>query len=481
MQFLYKEDEHKELTYEEVFIIPQYSEAESRMDVDLTPVDNISTTLPIVVANMTAVAGRRMAETIARRGGLVILPQDIPLEKIRETIEYIKSRHTIFETPITLTPTDTIQTALGLIYKRSHGAIVIIDHQEKPIGIFVEKDAGQEDLFTKLKDVMSKNIISITDKTTPKHAFAKLQKSHVSVIPIVKKSGQLVGVITQKSAIRSTIYKPATDKKKRLLAAVAIGINGDITKRIKTLLGMGIDVLVIDTAHGYQKKMIEAIKTTRKIAGKKFSIVAGNVASDKATEELIKAGANIIKVGIGPGAMCTTRMMTGVGRPQFSCVANCARVARNMNANVWADGGIRYPRDVALAIAAGASSAVIGTWFAGTYESAADIQKDERGQLYKENFGMASRRAVNHRNRGEDSFTRVRKEYFEEGISHSRMYLKKESSSVEDIVDSITAGLRSACTYIGAKNLNDLHKKAIIGVQTNSGFKECKATNKTWY
>lgn len=481
MRFLHKEDLHKELTYEDVFLVPQYSEIDSRMDVDLSTADGVRTTLPIVVSNMTAVAGKRMAEAVTRRGGLVVLPQDYTMEKIEIAVKYIKSRHPVFETPVVLGEDESIQTALNLIYKRSHGAIVVVDKKNKPVGIFVERDASRKDLYANLKEVMSKDIISMDEKVTPQKIFEKLQKSHVSIMPIVKKtSDELLGVMTEKSAVRSEIYKPATNKNGEFLTAVAIGINRDLESKTKELIKLGVDVFVVDTAHGHQKNMIEAVKAVRKLAGKDKTIVAGNVTTEKGTEDLIEAGANIVKVGVGPGAMCTTRMMTGVGRPQFSAVYECAKTARRLGAHVWADGGIRHPRDIALAIAAGASSAMFASWFAGTYESAADVQKDEKGRLYKESFGMASKRAVENRAKDENGFARVKKQYFDEGVSHSKMYLKEGDKSVEDIIDSITAGLRSACAYSGAKNLEELHKNALVGVQTNSGFKEGRPLKESW-
>lgn len=481
MKFLHAEDENKELTYEDVFLVPQYSEIDSRMYVDLSTRDGVGLTLPVVVSNMTAVAGRRMAETVTRRGGLVVLPQDLPIEKVRETVKYIKTRHTVFETPVTLTKNASIQEALNLINKRSHGAVVIVDDENCPIGIFVESDAAQKDLYTSLENVMSRDIVSLDETATPRKIFDELQKAHVSVMPIVQKgSGKLLGVMTAKGTIRSEIHRPAVNSKGELLTAVAIGISKGLEEKTKQLIEMEVDVLVVDTAQGHQKNMIEAVKAVRQIAGDKKTIVAGNVATKEGTIDLIKAGANIVKVGVGPGAMCTTRMMTGVGRPQFSAVNECAKAAKSMNAHVWADGGIRHPRDVALAIAAGASSAMFASWFAGTYESASDIMRDEKGRLYKESFGMASKRAVQDRNNHEDAFSKLRKQYFEEGVSHSRMYLKENSSSAEDIIDSITAGLRSSCAYTGAGNLQEFYEKAIVGIQTDSGFKEGKALEKSW-
>jgi IMP dehydrogenase len=196
--------------------------------------------------------------------------------------------------------------------------------------------------------------------------------------------------------------------------------------------------------------------------------------------DLVEAGADIVKVGVGPGAMCTTRMMTGVGRPQFSAVLECAAQARALGAHVWADGGIRHPRDVALALAAGASNVMIGSWFAGTYESPGDVFRDPDGRLYKESFGMASARAVRLRSAGDSSFDRARKELFEEGISTARMYLDPQRPGVEDLIDAITAGLRSACTYAGAADLDELHERATVGIQSAAGYSEGMPLPTSW-
>src|SRR6478736_7981798 len=232
---------------------------------------------------------------------------------------------------------------------------------------------------------------------------------------------------------------------------------------------MGVDVLVVDTAHGHQSRMLEVVAGVR-AACPDVPIAAGNVVSAEGTRTLIEAGADIVKVGVGPGAMCTTRMMTGVGRPQFSAVLECAAEAARLGKHVWADGGVRYPRDVALALAAGASSVMFGSWLAGTYESAADTLRDLDGRLYKESFGMASNRAVKGRTSAESAFDRARKELFEEGISTSRMYLDPERPGVEDIIDQIVAGVRSACTYAGACNLREFDDRAVVGVQSNAGY-----------
>jgi len=477
MRLLHPDPGH-ELTYNDVFLVPGLSDVPSRMNVDLSTPDGIGTTIPLVVANMTAVAGRRMAETVARRGGIAVLPQDIPLDVIKTMIDAVKGSHPVFETPITLGPDDTIAQALSLIYKRAHGAVVVVD-DGKPVGVFTEKDADGFDRFSKLSNVMSTNLEILESDVDPEQAFELLGERRLHVAPVVGGDENLLGVLTRKGALRATIYRPALDASGRLMVAVAVGINGDPAGRALRLVDLGADVLVIDTAHGHQTRTLRAIEAVRSVAPD-LPIVAGNVVTAEGTRQLIEAGANIVKVGVGPGAMCTTRMMTGVGRPQFSAVVECAAEAARAGGHIWADGGVRFPRDIALALAAGAASTMVGSWLAGTYESAADTLRDPDGRLYKESFGMASNRAVKNRTRSEADFERARKELFEEGISTSRMHLDTERPSVEDIIDQIVAGVRSAATYAGAATVAEFHERAVVGVQSASGYDEGRPLGASW-
>jgi IMP dehydrogenase len=225
--------------------------------------------------------------------------------------------------------------------------------------------------------------------------------------------------------------------------------------------------------------MVEALQAVRGL-DPRVPVAAGNVVTAEGVRELVDAGADIVKVGVGPGAMCTTRMMTGVGRPQFSAVLDCSAAARALGKHVWADGGVRYPRDVALALAAGASSVMVGSWFAGTHESPGDLHLDADGRAFKESFGMASARAVAHRTSTDTSFDRARKALYEEGISSSRMYLEPDRPGVEDLIDQICAGVRSACTYSGARSLEELHERATVGVQSAAGFTEGRPLPTGW-
>lgn len=459
-------------------MVPSHSQLSSRMEVDLTSHDGSGTTIPLVVANMTAISGRRMAETIARRGGIAVIPQDIPHKVVDSVITWVKARHTFFDTPITLSPQETVADAVSLLTKRAHGAIVIVENK-KPVGIVTEEDCLGVDRFTQLQQVMSKDLVTLLDSADARSAFDFLHNHRHKLAPVVSSNGDLVGMLTRVGALRSTLYSPAVDSKNRLRIAAAIGINGDVAAKASALIESGADVLVIDTAHGHQRKMIEALKVIKSL-NLSIPIVAGNVVTADGVSDLVKAGADIIKVGVGPGAMCTTRMQTGVGRPQFSAVLECATEAKKLGAHVWADGGVRHPRDVALALAAGASQVMIGSWFAGTYESPGDLQTDSGGRLYKESFGMASARAVAARTSNEDAFDRARKSLFEEGISTSRMYLDPERPGVEDVLDQIIAGLRSSFTYAGAKNLNEFAERAVIGIQSSAGYAEGRPIHTSW-
>ena len=459
-----------ELTYDDVFLIPARSHVDSRMHVDLTTDDGSGTTIPVVVANMTAVAGRRMAETVARRGGLVVLPQDIPVDVVVEVISWIKGRHLVYDTPIVLRPTDTVSEALALLPKRAHGALVVVE-DSRPVGVVTEADCAGVDRFTQLGAVMSAQPVTLPAGIGPQDAFDRLASARHRLAPVIDERGALVGILTRKAALRATLYRPATDAGGRLRVAAAIGISGDVAHRADKLLAAGVDVLVLDTAHGHQERMLGALRTVRGL-NPSVPVVAGNVVTAAGVDDLADAGADIVKVGVGPGAMCTTRMMTGVGRPQFSAVVECAQAARRRGVHVWADGGIRHPRDVALAVAAGASNVMIGSWFAGTDESPGDLQHDADGRAYKENFGMASTRAVSRRTADDSPYERARKALFEEGVSHARMYLDPQRPGVEDVLDTIVAGVRSAFTYAGARTLAELRERAVVGVQGAAGYAE---------
>ncbi len=485
VRFLNAQPSH-DLTYSDVFLVPSRSDVTSRLHVDLTSSDGLHTPLPLVAANMTAVSGRRMAETMARRGGMAVFPQDIPSDVVTEAIAKVKAAHPIFDTAVTVAPETTLGETLGLIAKRSHGVAVVVQDGHV-MGLVTPAACEGMDRFAQAGDVMSTDVARVTHNAAPEEVFDTLSAQHQQIAVAVDSDERLVGVMSAKGALRSGIYSPSLDHDGRLRSGVAVGINGDIAGKVRAALAAGADVLVMDTAHGHQEKMISALRLAAGVRDefehqtrRRIHIVAGNVVTADGVADLVAAGADIVKVGVGPGAMCTTRMQTGVGRPQFSAVLECAAAAKELGTAVWADGGVKYPRDVALALAAGAGSVMIGSWFAGTHESTGDQLSDHQGRLYKESFGMASARAVRNRTREQSAFERARAGMFEEGISSSRMYLDPQRPGVEDLLDWITSGVRSSATYAGARNLAEFADRAVIGVQSGSGYEEGRPVERSW-
>ncbi|TDU87539.1 IMP dehydrogenase [Kribbella voronezhensis] len=478
MRFLGERVPEQDLTFNDVFLVPNRSAVSSRLDVDLSTGDGTGASIPVVAANMTAVSGRRMAETIARCGGLAVIPQDIPVEVVTEVVSWIKQRHTIYDTPLVMTPTGTVGEALNLLPKRGHGAVIVVDNG-RAVGVVTDADCEGVDRYTQLEGIMSRELLTLPAGIAAEDAFNQLHDGRHRLAPVVDGDGSIVGILTRQRALRATLYEPAVDASGNLRVAAAIGINGDAEQKAKALLDAGIDVLVIDTAHGHQERMIDVLRTVRAL-DPQVPVVAGNVVTADGVSDLVEAGADIVKVGVGPGAMCTTRMQTAVGRPQFSAVLECAARAHELGKHVWADGGVRHPRDVALALAAGASSVMIGSWFAGTYESPGDPHRDSDGRIYKESFGMASARAVKLRTAEDTPFQRARKGFFGEGISTARMYLDPERPSVEDLLDTIVSGVRSSCTYVGATTLAEFHQRAVVGTQSAAGYSEGKPLNTSW-
>ncbi len=472
-----------DLTYDDVFMVPRRSSITSRLDVDVTSTDGLRLPLPLVAANMTAVTGRRMAETMARRGGLGIIPQDIPVDVVATTIARVKAAHPVFDTAVTVTGSDTVGQALAILPKRAHRAVIVIDKAGSPIGVLTRGDAEHLDRFTQVRDAMKTDLAIVGVNAEPSEVFEKLRTANHIVAVAVDADGRLVGVMNEKGALRSTLYAPATDEAGRLKVGVAVGISGDAVANARTLVEAGADAVVLDTAHGHQDRMVATVAQVRAMldeTGSSAVLVAGNVVTSAGAEDLVEAGAAIIKVGVGPGAMCTTRMQTGVGRPQFSAVLECAETARGLGAAVWADGGVRHPRDVALALAAGAGAVMIGSWFAGTHESPGEMLVTEEGRAYKESFGMASARAVRARTKSRSAFERARASLFEEGISTARMFLDPARPGVEDLIDFIIAGVRSSCTYAGAATLPQFAQNATVGVQSRSGYDEGRPLSTSW-
>ena len=469
-----------DLTYSDVFLVPGHSDVGSRLGVSLAPQDGTGATIPIVSANMNSVTGPRLAATLARRGGLAVLPQDLHLQDLDAAIRWVKAQPVAFDTPLFLSGGQTVAEALRQMPPIGGQGIVVTDAHGEYLGCISALRLGTALPDARLGDLLHGQLASIDadDVTDARAAFDLMVAADLEFAPVLH-HGAVIGTLSRTSALRSTLYQPALDADGRLRVAAAVGITGDVAGKAAALAAAGIDVLVIDTAHGHQEGMLRAIRSVKAL-GLSVPIVAGNVVTSAAVEDLVNAGADIVKVGVGPGAMCTTRMMTAVGRPQFSAVLETAAAARQLGAHVWADGGVRYPRDVALALAAGAASVMIGSWFAGTIEAPGTLERDATGRLYKESWGMASTKAVHDRFDRLDPYELARKTLFAEGISSSKIYLDPLRPSLEDLLDMITSGVRSSLTYAGASNLADFHERALVGIQSATKYEEGKALPVSW-
>ncbi len=479
MQFYETVPEH-DLTYSDVFLVPSRSAVSSRFEVSLAPDDGTGTTIPVVSANMNSVTGPRLAASLARRGGLGVLPQDMHGQDLAAAIAWVKAQPVGYDTAITLGPDQLVAEALAQLPAVPGHGIVVVDQQGEYLGAIAAVRLGAALPDARLGDLLHVTMTALADDdiSGPREAFETMAAAGIEFAPVLR-HGHVIGTLSQRSALRSTIYQPAVDARGRLRVAAAIGINGDPAAKAMALAEAGVDVLVLDTAHGHQDGMTRAIALVRSL-DLGIPIVAGNVVTAAAVHDLVAAGADIVKVGVGPGAMCTTRMMTAVGRPQFSAVLETAEVARSLGAHVWADGGVRYPRDVALALAAGGSSVMIGSWFAGTIEAPGELELDEQGRSFKQSWGMASTKAVRSRFEQLSAFELARKTLFAEGISASRIYLDPLRPSVEDLLDMITAGLRSSFSYAGAASIGEFRQRALVGIQSAAGYEEGKALPVSW-
>ncbi|MCU1425577.1 MAG: guanosine monophosphate reductase [Microbacteriaceae bacterium] len=479
MEF-YETTPRHDLTYSDVFLVPTRSKVASRLDVSIAPPDATGATIPIVSANMNTVTGPRLAASLARRGGIGVLPQDMHLQDLDAAIRWVKSQPVAWDTPLSFSASDTAAAARSAVPAVAGHGVVVRDDRGRYLGCIPAIRLDGADPGALLGDLLEGPMTGIDadDIDSARAAFDLMVAADLEFAPVFH-HGELVGTLSRTSAVRSTIYDPALDASGRLVVAAAIGINGDVAAKARALVAAGVDVLVFDTAHGHQKGMVTAVAT---VAALRLGvpIVAGNVVTSLGVRDLVGAGATIVKVGVGPGAMCTTRMMTAVGRPQFSAVLETAHAARELGAHVWADGGVRYPRDVALALAAGAASVMIGSWFGGTIEAPGELATDDAGRQYKESWGMASTRAVQQRFDRLDAYELARKMLFAEGISSSRIYIDPLRPSIEDLLDMITSGVRSSLAYAGAVSLDQFHQRALVGVQSAAGYEEGKALPVSW-
>lgn len=479
---------------------PEEERTVSRDGVDVHPVDGFGN-IPITVANMNAVAGKRMAEAMAMMGGSAAIPQDKDDDEMREIAKFLHSRDVNHLTPITVPRDGKVFELRTYLEKRDLDTAIVTDKQadgqEKFVGL-VRFQIGDEDLQEGIvplnvnedmpirRFIRTKDCITAPPGISDEEALNLMEQNRLHFLPIVSSDGGVKGVLTKKFIAMRWRYKAHVDAQNGGLAMLATvgALNNNPVDRVKFLLDIGARGIVFDTAHfdqGIQTyRNVEAAAAVIANAKLKILLVAGNVVTPEATRNIILAGADVAKVGIGPGAMCTTRMETGVGRPQFTAVLQCAAEAAKYGKNVWADGGIVHPRDVALALAAGASQVMIGSLFTPTLESPGELKHDEKG-YYKINHGMASRQASVLRSLGKGSRDRMQDLFRRtfghrsEGINAGKVYRREGMRSVVDYVHWLLDGVTSSMTYAGARNLAEFQKFATIGIQTMSGYREGEA------
>ncbi|PNV80890.1 MAG: IMP dehydrogenase [Dictyoglomus turgidum] len=459
------------LTFDDILLVPAYSEVTPReVSVDTYLTDRIHLNIPILSAAMDTVTEARMAIAIAREGGLGIIHRNMSIERQAEEVDKVKrSEHGMITDPIFLYPDQTVGEALSIMAKYHISGLPVVERDGKLVGIVTNRDLRFEsDMNKKVSEIMTKdNLIVAQVGITIKDAQEILQRYKIEKLPIVDKDFKLKGLITIKDIQKMRQYpNAAKDKKGRLLAGAAIGVGDEAIRRAKALVEAELDVIVIDTAHGHHKKVLETVKELKKLFSKEVVIVAGNVATAEGTKALIDAGADVVKVGIGPGSICTTRVVAGIGVPQFSAIWECAKEAQKHNVPIIADGGIKFSGDITKAIAAGAHAVMLGSLLAGTEESPGEIEIYQ-GRSFKVYRGMGSLSAMKEGSK-DRYFQENSEKLVPEGIEGRVPY----RGPVSEVLFQLVGGLKSGMGYCGVKNLEELRTKTKFIKITNAGLRE---------
>ena len=463
---------NKALTFDDVLLVPKKSNhlpAESITKTFLT--NDIGLGIPIISAAMDTVSDYRLAIAIAQLGGIACIHKNMSIEEQSQQIKNVKK----FESgmvidPITISPDQDISFAIDLMKSNKISGIPVVDKNKKLVGIITNRDLRfTKNLKAKVKDLMTKKVITVNEGVNSEHAKKLLHKYRIEKLVVVNKQFKCTGLITVKDLEKSQVFPDASkDKNQSLRVAGAIGVNKEGLNRAELLLESGADALILDTAHGHSQSVINTVKNIKK----KFkfkNLIVGNVATGDAAKELADNGADTIKVGIGPGSICTTRVVAGVGMPQFTAIQNVSLAIKNYKVKVIADGGIRYSGDIAKAIGAGADMVMIGSLFAGTDEAPGEIFYYQ-GRSYKSYRGMGSLSAM-----ARGSADR----YFQEDIKDNLKLVPEGIEGrvpyrgpVKNIINQLVGGLKASMGYIGAKTIDELKKKAKFVQITNSGLKE---------
>ncbi len=461
------------LTYDDVLLVPQYSAVDSRraLSTQTKLTKQINLQIPIISANMDVVTESEMAIAMAREGGIGIIHRFLSIAEQARQIERVKKAESyIVDKPIMMTLAHTVGDLNKVVAETGTGGILILDADERLVGIVTTRDLlFENDLAKPLHEIMQKKVISALPDISLKDAEKLLHENRIEKLPLVDKNGRVAGLVTLKDIMQITQYPKATkDARGRLIVGAAVGVRDKEMRRVESALEAGADCIVVDIAHGDSNLEIDMIKNIRKHFPK-AQIIGGNVATADGTKRLIDAGVDCVKVGVGPGSICITRIVAGSGVPQLTATIDCAKAAESAGIPIIADGGIRQPGDVAKAIAAGAQTVMIGSMLAGTDESPGMIMT-RRGHRYKASRGMASREANIDRNHkeGNDLTQEEIEDYVAEGVEAAVPYRGK----AREVLTQLVGGLQSGMSYSGASNIEDFQKKAIFVRMTGAGLRE---------
>lgn len=472
MSFLSEKIQSEGLTFDDVLLIPAYSEVLPR-DVDLsTPFSrSIMLKTPIVSAAMDTVTESKMAIAIAREGGIGVIHKNMSIqEQVKQVTTVKRAENGMIYDPVTVKKEKTVADVLELMSTYKIGGIPVVDDEGYLVGIVTNRDLRFEQRYDKpISEVMTcTNLVTTLESTDLEKAAYILQENKIEKLPVVDKNNKLIGLVTYKDITKAKDKPNACkDQKGRLRVAAGVGISSDTIDRIDELVKAEVDAIVIDTAHGHSKYVLDMLRKA-KSKYPNIDFVAGNIATGEAATDLVLAGADAVKVGIGPGSICTTRIITGVGVPQLSAIYNVAKALKNSGIPVIADGGLRYSGDIVKALAAGASSVMAGSLFAGVEESPGETILFQ-GRKFKAYRGMGSVEAM-HAGSKDRYFQDVEddiKKLVPEGIAARVPY----KGTLYEVVFQLVGGLRAGMGYCGAKNIQALHGARFTRI-TNSGITE---------
>ncbi|KAH0795339.1 IMP dehydrogenase [Histomonas meleagridis] len=458
----------KALTFDDVLLIPCSSDVlpeEANLQTKLT--DEIQLNIPLISAAMDSVTESKLAISIAREGGLGIIHKNMSIEEQASQVEKVKRNlYGIITDPFYLTPEKPISSAITLMKKYDIGYVPIVK-DGKLVGIVTNKNLRYESKDQSISNIMIReNLITAPEFMSIEEYKKILQKNKIDKLPIVDKNGYLKGLISIKDIEKSNQYpNRSTDKNGRLLVGAAVGITDDVLNRVSALYSAKVDIIVVDSAHGHSKGVIETVKKIRELYPT-LPIIAGNVVTPEATRDLIEAGADVVKVGIGPGSICTTRIVAGIGYPQLSAIIECGKQAHKLKKTIIADGGIKHSGDIVKAIAASADAIMIGSLFAGTTESPGETEIIQ-GRIFKIYRGMGSLPAM--KKGGKDRYFQTKaKKFVPEGIE-SRVPFR---GLLSDVIFQLIGGLRAGMGYTGNRNISELQKNGKFVQITNSSLIE---------